>query len=160
MEPDACQDYLASLLNEEVEALGQLEALLQQEHEVLGAQNLAAIERIAVIRQERIGALARTEERRRSLCTMHGHTADWIGLERLMQWCDPQGSLIARLRECAKRASRCRDLNDRNGTLVAARLKHVAGLLSVLTGRQDQSMTYGPTGSPSSLHPTRELGAA
>jgi flagella synthesis protein FlgN len=160
VEPDVCHEYLASLLSEEIDALGQLEQLLQEEHEVLGAQNIGAIERIAVIRQQRIGALARTEEQRRSLCTMHGHSADWVGLERLMQWCDPEGSLVARLRECAQRAARCRDLNDRNGTLVAARLKHVEGMLGVLTGRTNQAVTYGPKGSASSLRPHRELGAA
>ena len=135
MEPDVCHDYVAILLAEEIDTLAQLESVLLQEHEILGAYNLAAIRRIAAARQERITALARSEEQRRSLCVLHGHAPDRMGLERLLDWCDPDGVLLAQLRECVRRASRCRDLNNRNGALVAARMKHVAGLLSVLNGR-------------------------
>jgi flagellar biosynthesis protein FlgN len=157
---DVCRDCLDGLLSEESSLLQQLEEILQREHEVLNAKDLAAIDKIARTRQEKMGALARTEEQRRSLCTTHGESADKSGLDRLMIWCDPQGSLMARLRECAQRAIRCRDLNDRNGTLVAARLKHVEGLLSALTGRSAQSPTYGPNGSAAGRLPSRVLGAA
>jgi flagella synthesis protein FlgN len=157
---DVCRDCLAELLTEESGLLQQLEELLQREHEVLDAKDLAAIDKIARTRQEKMGALARTEEQRRSLCTMHGESADKAGLDKLMVWCDPQGTLMPRLRECAQRAIRCRDLNDRNGTLVAARLKHVEGLLSALTGRSAQTPTYGPKGSPTGRIPGRVLGAA
>jgi len=157
---DICREYLGSLLTEESAALRELEELLENEHEVLDAKNVAAIERTALIRQQMIGALARTEEQPRSLCTMHGYSPDWVGLERLMQWCDSEGTLMPRLRECAQRAIRCRDLNNRNGTLVSARLKHVEGLLTALTGANHQTMTYGPTGSASRLRQKRELGAA
>jgi len=159
VDPDVCRDDLARLLAEETAALTQLEEVLEREHEVLGQKNVAAIERTARTRQQMIGTLARTEEQRRTLCSMHGCTPDWVGLEKLLQWCDPQGSLLVRLRECAQRASRCRDLNDRNGVLVAARLKQVQGQLAALTGAS-QSVTYGPKGSPATLRPKRELGAA
>jgi flagellar biosynthesis protein FlgN len=159
-EADVCRDHLGSLLAEECEALHDLEELLKREHEVLGAKNVAAIERTALIRQQMVGALARIEEQRRSLCTMHGHTPDWVGLESMLQWCDREGSLLARLRECAQRAARCRDLNDRNGTLVAARLKQVEGLLAALTGGSNQPVTYGPNGTAPNPRRSRELGAA
>jgi flagellar biosynthesis/type III secretory pathway chaperone len=159
-DPDVCRDYLAVLLGDETTALGELEELLKREHDVLVAQNIAAIERISRVRQEMMGSLARTEEQRRTLCAMHGHTPDWLGLERLMQWCDPQGSLLSLLRECAQRATRCRDANDRNGTLVTARLKQVEGMLAALTGGSDKPMTYGPKGAAAITHRSRELGAA
>lgn len=139
MEPDVCHDYVAILLTEEIDSLAQLESVLLQEHEILGAYNLAAIRRIAAARQERIAALARSEEQRRSLCVLHGHEPDRLGLERLLHWCDPDGVLLAQLHECAQRARRCRDLNNRNGALVAARMKHVAGLLSVLNSRDGRA---------------------
>src|ERR1700736_1429905 len=147
VDTDVCREHLGTLLTEETDALRELEDLLKREHEVLGATNVAAIERAALVRQQMMGDLARTEEQRRSLCTMHGYTPDWVGLESLMQWCDPEGTLLSRLRECAKRATHCRDLNDKNGILVAARLKHVEGRLSVLGGGTNQSVTYGPNGS-------------
>ena len=146
-DPDVCREHLGTLLTEEVDALRELEELLEREYDVLAAKNVAAIERTALVRQQKVGDLARTEEQRRLLCTMHGYTPDWVGLESLMQSCDPQGTLLSRLRECARRAARCRDLNDRNGILVAARLKQVQGQLATLTGGAGKSVTYGPKGS-------------
>jgi flagellar biosynthesis/type III secretory pathway chaperone len=157
---ELCRDHLHSLLNDETVCLRALEQLLQDEHAVLAAQNVAAVERIAVTRQEKMGALARIEEQRRGLCTLHGYTADWHGLESLLQWCDPEGSLLATLRECAQLALRCRDHNDRNGTMVAARLKQVEGMLSALGVPVARPVTYGPTGSASVQGYKRELGAA
>jgi flagellar biosynthesis/type III secretory pathway chaperone len=156
---DVCREHLGTLLTEETEALRQLEDLLKREHDVLGAENLAAIQRIGLVRQQMMGELARTEEQRRSLCTMHGYTPDWLGLESFMQWCDPEGALLSRLRECARRASHCRDLNQRNGTLVAARLKHVEGLLNALSGGASQPATYGPNGSAAKVDRSHEWGA-
>ncbi len=127
---------------------------------MLKVNDVAALNATAVERQERIGALARIEEQRRSLCRMHGHSADLAGLQKLMTWCDPSGSLMSRLRVCADGAARCRDLNDRNGTLVNARLKRVEGLLGVLTGRGQQGPTYGPKGAYTASRAGRVLGAA
>jgi len=161
VEADVCREHLGSLLTEESEALAELGELLLREHEVLAAKNVAAIERTALIRQQMVGSLARTEEQRRALCTLHGHTPDWAGLEDLLHWCDSQGTLLPRLRECAQRATRCRDLNDRNGTLVAARLKQVEGMLAALTSGASQPVTYGPRGvSASPQRRTHVLGAA
>src|SRR6267378_3238535 len=106
MDPNVCREHLSSLLSEEVSVLAQLEELLKGEYEVLASKDVAALESTARTRQERVGALARIEEQRRSLCSMHGHSPDLIGLERLMTWCDPKGSLMSRLRECAERAGR------------------------------------------------------
>jgi flagellar biosynthesis/type III secretory pathway chaperone len=77
-----------------------------------------------------------------------------------MVWCDPQGTLVSRLRQCAKRAAECRDLNDRNGTMVAAKLKRVEGLLGALTGRTSSADTYSANGSNAPTRPGRVLGAA
>lgn len=156
---DVCREHLGTLLTEEIAALRDLEELLRREYDVLGAKNVAAIERTAVVRQQMMGDLARTEEQRRSLCTMHGYTPDWVGLESLMQWCDSDGTLLSRLRECAQRATRCRDLNERNGTLVSARLKQVQGMLGALTGGANQPVTYGPKGAAGKVNRSREWGS-
>jgi len=161
MDPDVCREHLAEVLAEEAAILAELRDLLEREYEVLGAKDAVALEKTILARQERVGALARIEEHRRSLCTMHGYSPDYAGLERLMVWCDPQGTLVSRLRECAKRAAECRDLNDRNGTMVAAKLKRVEGLLGALTGRPvARADTYSPNGSTAPTRPGRVLGAA
>ena len=161
MDPVVCREHLATLLREESQLLADLEALLEEESRVIETSDIKVLETTTRARQERMGALARIEEQRRSLCAMHGFSADRAGLEGLMGWCDSQGALLSCLRECAERAVRCRDLNDRNGILVAARLKRVEGMLDTLTGRPTRSDTYGPRGYGNApTRPGRVLGAA
>jgi len=161
VDPGVCREHLTTLLREESELLAQLEELLARESRVLETSDIQALEATTRARQERMGALARLEEQRRSLCSLHGFTGDRAGLESLMAWCDGEGKLLSRLRECAERAVRCRDLNDRNAIVVATRLKRVEGMLGALTGRPTRSDTYGPRGySTSNSRPGRVLGAA
>jgi flagella synthesis protein FlgN len=160
LDRDVCREHLAEVLGEEATLLGELRTLLEREYEVLGTKDAIAVEQTVLARQERVGALARVEEHRRSLCSLHGYSADYAGLEGLLVWCDPQGTLVSRLRECAKRAADCRDLNERNGTLVAAKLKRVEGLLGALTGRTSSADTYNANGSNAPTRPGRVLGAA
>jgi flagellar biosynthesis/type III secretory pathway chaperone len=160
VDADTTRDCLASLLSDEAAALRQFEELLEREHDALVARDMEKIEGTARLRQERVGVLARIEEQRRSVCTMHGHPGGMPGLEALMRACDPQGSVLPLLRDCAARAIRCRDLNDRNGALVAALLQHVGKRLAVLTGQPDSGMLYGPRGSIPASQGKRALGAA
>lgn len=146
MDPGVCREHLTTLLREETALLAELEELLRRESGILETSDIQALETTTRARQERVGALARIEEQRRSLCALHGFSADRAGLEGLMAWCDSQGTLLPRLRECAERAVRCRDLNDRNGIVVAAKLKRVEGMLGALTGRPTRFDTYGPRG--------------
>ena len=160
LDRDVCREHLAEVLAEEADLLGELRTLLEREYEVLGTKDAIAVEKTVLARQERVGALARVEEHRRSLCSLHGYSADYAGLEGLIVWCDPQGTLVSRLRECAKRAADCRDLNERNGTLVTAKLKRVEGLLGALAGRPSSADTYNANGSNAPTRPGRVLGAA
>jgi flagellar biosynthesis/type III secretory pathway chaperone len=160
LDRDVCREHLGEVLAEEAALLAELRSLLEREYEVLGTKDAIAVEKTVLARQERVGALARVEEHRRALCSLHGFSADHAGLERLMVWCDPQGSLVSRLRECAKTAGECRDLNERNGTMVSAKLKRVEGLLGALTGRTTSADTYSANGSTAPTRPGRVLGAA
>ena len=161
MDPEVCREHLAEILTDEVGLLDELRVLLERESEVLGTRDAVAVEKSLIARQDRMSALTRLEEQRRALCSMHGYSADRIGLEHLMMWCDPEGSLVSRLRECAKGAAACRELNDRNGTLVNAKLRRVEGLLGALTGRPaTPADTYSARGSTEPSRPGRVLGAA
>jgi flagellar biosynthesis protein FlgN len=160
VDPQVSRDTLANLLQEEIAALGELERLLLKERTVLESNEMAAIESVTRERQARMGALVRIEEQRRALCRLHGRSADMVGLEELLNWCDPRGSLRELMRARSQQALRCRDLNDRNGVLVAARLRHVESRLAVLTGRSNLTVTYGRTGSTGRSLGGRVLGAA
>jgi len=161
MDPDVCREHLAQVLAEEAALLAELHGLLEREHEVLGTKDAVALEKAVLARQERVGALVRLEEHRRSFCGMHGYSPDYAGLEKLLVWCDPRGTLVSRLRECAKQAADCRDLNERNGKVVATKLKRVEGLLEALTGRPLATAdTYSSNGTTAPTRPGRVLGAA
>jgi flagellar biosynthesis/type III secretory pathway chaperone len=142
-----CREHLAKLINEEDKALARLEGLLDQEHEHLLANDMEALERAGEARQACIADLVRVEDDRRTLCRMMNMPTDHTGLDRLLKWCDPSNSLRSRIADCAERAGKCRNSNDRNGALVSARLKRVEGLLDVVTGRAGHPKVYGRQGS-------------
>jgi flagellar biosynthesis protein FlgN len=140
------RDTLRRLLAEENVALCEFESLLDQEHGALARRDIDALESLADARQTSIVRLLSIEEERRSLCGMHGYDTDLAGLAKLISWCDPARTLSRPYDECANRARKCRDLNDRNGILVGAQIKRVAGLLGALTGASAEPRAYGPRG--------------
>ena len=146
MDPSVCREHLAKLISEENKTLTRLEALLDQEHEHLLANDIEALDRTGEERQTCISDLVRIDDDRRTLCRMLNMPTDKTGLERMLKWCDTQRSLQPRIAESAERAGRCRDANDRNGALVTARLKRVEGMLDVVTGRASQPKVYGRQG--------------
>jgi flagellar biosynthesis protein FlgN len=146
VDPGVCREHLQKLLAEEFNALAQLETLLDREHALLLANDVDGLDRASESRQACVGELLRIEDERRSLCRMMNVPTDVQGLERLLRWCDPSNSMQRRLGDCHQRATRCRELNERNGALVTARLKKVEGMLDVLTGRANQPKMYGRQG--------------
>jgi flagellar biosynthesis protein FlgN len=147
MDANLCRDQLARLMNDETRLLAQLEALLDNEHSFLNSNDIDGLEQAGAARQSCMIELVRVEDERRSLCRMTGKSADVHGLEQLIKWCDPQGTLTSHWQRCADHATRCRDRNDRNGRIVTARLKRVEGMLDIITGRDQQAKTYGPQGA-------------
>jgi len=151
LDRDVCREHLAEVLAEEAALLGELRTLLEREYEVLGTKDPVAVEQTV---------LARVVGRVTVQAAKGAAVFLDAGLQGLMLWCDPQGTLVSRLRECAKSAADCRDLNERNGTLVAAKLQRVEGLLGALTGRSSSADTYNANGSNAPTRPGRVLGAA
>jgi flagellar biosynthesis protein FlgN len=146
VDPSVCREHLSKLISEETKALTRLEGLLEKEHEHLTANDIEALDRAGDERQVCVGDLVRIDDDRRTLCRMLSMPTDNIGLERMLKWCDPAATLQPRIADCADRAGRCRNLNDRNAALVTARLKRVEGLLDVVTGRSSQPKVYGRQG--------------
>jgi flagellar biosynthesis/type III secretory pathway chaperone len=140
------RDTLARLLADENGALAEFESLLAREHESLRSRNIDALEALAEARQVNVIRLLKIEDERRSLCSMLDFETDLAGLAKLIAWCDPAKSLGKHYAECADRAKRCRDLNDRNGVLVGAQIKRVEGLLGAMTGTRNEPRSYGPRG--------------
>ena len=146
MDAALTRDHLARLLAEENSALTEFEALLEREHAALRTRDIDALEALSDARQASVTNLLKLEDERRSVCSMLGYDTDLTGLGKLIAWCDPRRSLAGAYEECATRARRCRDCNDRNGILVGAQIKRVEGLLGAITG-VGAPRAYGPRGS-------------
>jgi flagellar biosynthesis protein FlgN len=145
--PGVCRESLATLLSEEGALLHELAGLLEREHAILVANDVDALDKAMQERQIVVGRLLQIEEERRALCRAHGKAGDVGGLQQLIAWCDPSGSLKARLAESTEGAARCRTLNDKNGALVFARMRRVEGLLGALTGQRPEApATYSSKG--------------
>ena len=143
MDANLTREHLSRLLAEENVALAEFEHLLEREHAALVSRDIEALEALAGARQDSVTRMVKLEDERRGVCSMLGYDTDLTGLARLIAWCDPRRSLATAYDECATRARRCRDLNDRNGILVGAQMKRVEGLLGAITGTPAQR-SYGP----------------
>jgi flagella synthesis protein FlgN len=147
MEPAPCREQLGKLIADEDRALNELAVLLDREHEYLEANDVVALEGAARERQRCVARIFRVDEERRTLCRDLGYAVDLKGLEDLLRWCDPQGTLAAGWARCSASAANARRLNDRNGALVGARLKHVQARLGALIDSRREPVTYGPRGA-------------
>ena len=157
MDKVACREKLRHLISDEGTALRELAALLDREHGYLEADDVTSLESATGERQRCVAQVSRVDEERRALCRDMGYTLDLDGLERLIRWCDPDGTLAGGWAECSAAAARCRQLNDRNGALVAARLKHVQARLGTLIQSRRETVTYGPRGTYSQASAGRVL---
>lgn len=147
MDQAKCHEKLGRLISDESTALNELSALLDREHGFLEANDVVSLEGATRERQRCVARIFRVDEERRALCLDLGRPLDVKGLEDLIRWCDPNGTLAGRWAECSDAAARCRKLNDRNGALVAARLKHVQARLGTLIKSRREAVTYGPRGA-------------
>jgi flagella synthesis protein FlgN len=147
MDQAKCRETMARLLSEECMGLDELSTLLDREHRYLEANDVVSLEGATRERQRCVSRIFRIDEERRTLCRDMGRSLDLTGLQDLIRWCDPKGTLATGWAECSAAAARCRRLNDRNGALVGARLKHVEARLGTLIDSRRESVTYGPRGA-------------
>jgi flagellar biosynthesis/type III secretory pathway chaperone len=160
MDAVACRSQLERLLRDETTLLQVLEQQLDAEHSLLKANDIEGLEQAGGARQDTVVKLLRLEDDRRQLCRMLGKDPGPEGVSALLRWCDPQGTLSDAYQRCSSQAQRCRDNNDRNGALVAARLQKVSSMLGALSPANASSAVYGPRGASETAnhnHPGRVL---
>ena len=147
MDPENCRAQMRRLIETETEALGQLAALLEREFVNMQENNVEALGAAMRERHQCVARILKVDDDRRALCRSVGRPHDLKGLEALMKWCDPQGSLAGAWANCTTAAVACRSLNDRNGALAGARLQNVQGRLGALMNGRRDTVTYGPRGT-------------
>jgi flagellar biosynthesis/type III secretory pathway chaperone len=158
--PVDVQRHIDRILGEEARLLASLEQLLRSEAEILRSDDADAIERIGSSRHQCIDALTGLEAERAEACRLLACGSGRQGFEQLLDWCDPARSLRARWLANLDIARRCKDLNDRNGAVVTARLHRVQQLLAQLRGAGPPS-TYGPKAAAgAAVLGYRDLGCA
>jgi len=145
MDLSLCAETLSRLVADEIAALNELSRILDIEHGALVANDVDALASAGELRHRAVATLVRVEEERASLCRAMDVPANARGLDLLLQRVDPTRGLTRRWAECAALAERCRRGNDRNGALVAARMKRVEQVLSLIT--RNTGGTYGRHGS-------------
>ena len=146
MDAAACREQLGTLIAEATRTLDELASLLEREHTLLAANEVTELDEAMRERQRTVARVMRIDEARQSLCRSLEFPTDLNGLKQLFEWCDPHGSLSADWNRCVAGAAKCRTLNDRNGALVSARLKHVKERLGALMSGRRETVTYGRRG--------------
>lgn len=146
MDPATCREKMSKLISEESTGLAKLIELLEHEHGLLLAGDSVALSAAINERQRCVGRIQRVDDERRAICKTLNLTLDGPGLEKMLRWCDPAGTLSGRWAECAAAANRCRMLNDRNGALVGTQLNHVRARLGALIQQGRETLTYRRNG--------------
>jgi flagellar biosynthesis protein FlgN len=159
VQPTDVRRHADALITEEAVLLGRLETLLAQEGAVLRGDDVAAIERIGSNRHNCTAELTRLSAERDNSCRLLSFNIGRDGFEQLLLWCDASGSLLGRWRENLTIARRCRDLNDRNGAVVAVKLNNVQMRLVALRGGAGAEV-YSQQPRPRAVFATRQLGVA
>ncbi len=151
---------LERVLGDEARLLAELEQLLTRESDVVRGDDPGAIERIGGSRHQCVSALTRLDAERMDACRMLSYPAKRDGFERVLAWCAPGQQLHAHGQRNLQAARRCKELNDRNGAVVALKLGQVRQLLSTLRGGTGAPATYGRQGARFEGFAHRELGQA
>jgi len=159
VQPAEIRQHLERVLDDEARLLTELEQILARESQVVRSDDSSAIENIGGARQACVDALSRLDKERTAASRMLSFGDGRPGFEKLLAWCDPARTLHGRWQRNLQLAGRCKDLNDRNGAVVALKLSQVQQLLATLRGGTVEP-AYGRRGARFDGVGRRELGQA
>jgi flagellar biosynthesis/type III secretory pathway chaperone len=125
---------LQRILAEESAGLAELETLLVRETHILQGEDVVAIQTIGSERHRCVERLTRLDVERADLSRMLSFGSGRAALEKLLAWADPRGQLQQQWQSNLELALRCREINDRNGAIVAVKLGRVQQRLALLRG--------------------------
>ena len=100
------------------------------------------------------------EAERRQLLDAAGFGSQTDDLERCIEWCDGDPSLVGRWNALLTTTARCRELNQRNAAVGRVRHEQVRAALAVLSGDLDGGSVYDPSGRDPGTARQREIGLA
>ncbi len=136
---------LRTVLDEMGATTAQLITVLDEEREALNSADAKALNRAGEAKQMLMRRLEQLDVERLHL----SNTSSEAAQQMESTW-----------RELLKSLATCRDKNQRNGALVGQRLTQVRRALSVLTGTDAQTGTYGQNGAVHNTHRSVPLAQA
>lgn len=151
---------LIDLLQQEHRGASVLLTELEQQQLSLAALQVERIEASAQASFTCMQELETLEKKRNALAARLGFAADHDGMERLLRWCDYDGSLGILWRKLLDLARRCRDCNQVNGTVVDINRRRVRQALGILRGQAAEADLYGRSGQTAADPLSRPLAKA
>lgn len=137
---------LADLVQQEYRSASRLLAELEQQQQSLASLQVERIEASAQASFACMQELETLEKKRNTLAARLGFGPDHDGMERLLRWCDYDGSLGILWRKLLELARRCRDCNQVNGGVVDINRRRVRQALGILRGQSTEADLYGRSG--------------
>lgn len=122
---------LAAVVEDIRRAAEELARVLETEREALSSADATALDRIGAHKQ-------------RLMQQLEQYDAERVQLSQALP--AAAAALATRWQDVLQTLANCRQLNQRNGTLVAQRLEQVRRALAVLTGQPGDAELYGPSG--------------
>lgn len=143
------QTFTRTLIAER-DAFARFLAVLKAESASLIKGDVEELVRIASVKTEHVEELNLLTQRRQRLLAESGFPADRVGMS---EWLVVHASrdteqLSSLWRSLLSDAAEARAMNEKNGVLIASRLRFNQAALAALQGAMRQAPLYGPDGAP------------
>lgn len=143
----------------ELAAFRQFYELLKTEADALGRTDIDQLGRLAQLKSDQVLALSQLTEKRNHLLSALSYPPNRQGMEQWLQNCGPGKNLVEKdWKALLDLAQAGRLLNEENGALIDAKLRHNTQALAVLQAAANQASLYGPDGKPQPASGGRPIG--
>jgi flagellar biosynthesis protein FlgN len=144
----------------ELEALAAFLGVLESEQQILKLGQIDALPDIARNKSDLLVKLSQLGAARDSILSQHGISPDKNSIAQFLSNEDRNGQLLLNQNweKLLTSAQRAQVLNQHNGAMIEAMLKHNQQALTILQQSHKQSGLYGPDGQTHSIAGGRRLG--
>lgn len=150
----------ASLIKAEFDALEKFLQILEVEQQILKQGEIDKLADIARSKSDLLVKLSQLGAARDSYLKLNGISADPSSIEKFIRQ-PPLGNVPHLLESWEKllaSAKRAQELNQSNGAIIEAQLKHNQQALAILQNAAQQNGLYGPDGHSRAIGAGRPLG--
>lgn len=150
----------ASQLSDELAALRNFVAILQQEQQTLVSGDLDRLSELVKDKTDLASQLGQYADQRTRMLTAAALSPDRAGMEKWLARLAPADPAHSAWKNLVALSTEAQALNESNGKLIAMRMQHNQQALNVLLTASNQATVYGPDGQTKSAGGGRLFGAA